>query len=234
MKRMSGEDKITARFMRREYFTFQPTFLILMATNFKPNYRGQDEGLWRRVKLIPFTRFFRPEERDHKLARHLRREAEGILAWAIRGAVEWYKLGHLGEPPEVIEATASYRHNSDALDGFFPGVFVRSENEGDKVVAQEVWLAYQRWADDMELPAKERWTRKTLYAALDERGVSRSTIRGYSTFRGIVRADESEALKEIEPGAVNTPVDDTPVVYDVSSTHTPLSERLTNLGGSDE
>ena len=223
IKRMTGQDKIAARFMRREFFEFTPTFLILLATNFKPNFRGQDEGLWRRVKLIPFRRFFAPNERDHKLTFKLRDEAEGIAAWAVRGAVEWYRSG-LGEPEVVIKATESYRSNSDALDGFIPGVFEHGSPD-DRIDAQVIYARYVDWCDEMELATKERWSRKAVYAALEERGFERIRSHGKRYIVGIRWASGNSEPERPDP----------PDLAYTGSTnnHTPLATRLQNLGGSE-
>jgi putative DNA primase/helicase len=189
LKRVTGQDLITARFMRQEFFSFRPNFLIFLATNFRPNFRGQDEGLWRRVKLVPWARYFRPEERDHDLVHTLKAEAAGIAAWAVRGAVEWYALG-LQDPESIRKATESYRATSDGLDGFFPGVYVRSDSDGDRLVCSDVYKRYLAWAEEEELPLKERWGRRAFYASMEERGLVRVKRADNTYFLGIRHGDD--------------------------------------------
>ena len=180
IKRVTGQDMISARFMRKEFFEFRPSFLLFMASNHKPYFRSADEGLWRRVKMIPWTRFFTPEERDPYLRqRMVAEESEGILAWAVRGSVEWYKNG-LGDPETVIRATDSYRDASDPLSGFYPHGPLRPDPDGE-VKGTDVWGAYIEWCDVEMMPPKERWGRNTLLTGLEERGLLK--IR---TNRGVV------------------------------------------------
>lgn len=186
LKRVTGKDLIAARFMRKEFFEFRPTFLLMLATNFKPEFRGQDEGLWRRVKLIPWERFFRPEERDHQLGDRLLEERAGILAWAVRGSIEWFANG-LQEPPVVKNATAEYRETSDALAGFLPGVWVRDER-GGRVEGKTLFDTYLDWAQEENLPAREIWTRQTFFRALEERGFPKRRGKAGMAFEGIRRA----------------------------------------------
>lgn len=213
LKRVTGRDLISARFMRKEFFEFKPTFLLMLATNNKPQFRGQDEGLWRRVKLIPWERYFAPHERDHRLGDTLLEESAGILAWAVRGAVEWFRDG-LQDPDVVMNSTREYRETSDALTGFIPGVFVKGSIE-EKVDGQVLWNGYTAWAAEENLPAREVWTRKTFFASLEERGlVKRKTNRGVAFF-GVRRARQTDAAvdensspverAEEEPQALSTP-----------------------------
>ncbi|MFE4723508.1 phage/plasmid primase, P4 family, partial [Streptomyces sp. NPDC056728] len=179
LKRITGKDEITARFLRQEFFTFKPSFLLMLATNFKPKFRGQDEGLWRRVKLVPFTRFFKPEEQDHTLDQTLAAEAEGIAAWVVRGAMEWCRSG-LQDPERIKDATKEYRRTSDALAGFFPGVLEACE-DGCELTAGEAYQAYKAWCEAEGLPQREQWTRRTFLDAMEERQVVRkNTTKGVS------------------------------------------------------
>ena len=195
LKRATGRDLMTARHLFKEYFEFRPTFLILLATNHKPQFRGQDEGLWRRVKLIPWSRYFAPDERDHYLGDKLLAEAEGIAAWAVQGAIDWYARS-LRDPQVIAEATKGYRETSDALAGFLPGVL--EYDSSAQMSGSDAYHRYQDWAEDEGLPLKERWSRKAFYGALDERGISRGISNGYMTLRGVRLNDRSVGLVGLE------------------------------------
>jgi putative DNA primase/helicase len=191
LKRATGKEMMQARFLRKEFFEFKPQFLIMLATNHKPRFKGQDEGLWRRVKLIPFSRWFAPHERDYELDRKLLAEAEGIAAWAVRGAVEWYARG-LGEPDSITAATREYRETSDALAGFFPGVLVADARE--QMNGSDVFAAYLDWCEAENLPAKERWTRRGFYSAMEERGVYKKPTNKGVALVGVRLADAAPAF----------------------------------------
>jgi len=122
VKELTGGDKIQARFMRQDFFTFMPVCKLWVATNHKPEIKGTDDGIWTRVKLVPFNIQIPESEqisRDEMLAR-FREESAGILTWMVKGAMAWYASGRkLTTPPEVREATQEYREESDVLGDFF-------------------------------------------------------------------------------------------------------------------
>lgn len=172
IKRMVSGDPLTARHLYQAEIEFAPTFLLQMATNAKPDFRGADEGLWNRVKLIPWLRYFEPHERDHSLTDVLRSEAQGILSWAVRGAVEWYASG-LREPDVIREATQDYRDSADELGGFVGdlehgGWLVRQE--GGKVPSSWMLGLYKVWAEAQNYTAQDMLNARTLKAAMEERG----------------------------------------------------------------
>ncbi|MBI2945178.1 MAG: DNA primase [Candidatus Wallbacteria bacterium] len=117
VKQMTGQDRMKARFMRQDFFEFEPTHKLFLAANHKPNIRGTDEAIWRRILMVPFTVTIPEEERDRSLPEKLRHELPGILAWAVRGSLAWQREG-LRPPAEVLIATADYRQESDTVGAF--------------------------------------------------------------------------------------------------------------------
>jgi putative DNA primase/helicase len=195
LKRVTGRDLIAARFMRKEFFEFRPQFLLNLATNFKPSFKGQDEGLWRRVKLIPWERFFEPHERDHRLSEKLLAEREGILAWAVRGAMEWYRTG-LNDPAIIQDSTKEYRETSNVLDGFLPGVYEFGD-DGKAIQGELLFHAFQEWADEGNYIDLKRWSRRAFFGALEERGlVKKRGTGGKTVFYGIRRARQTDAVPD--------------------------------------
>lgn len=118
VKALTGGDPITARFLYSEYFTFQPKAKLWLAVNHKPRVHDDSYGFWRRIRLIPFTRTFDRTKADKNLDQVLTAEAPGILAWMVRGCLEWQRRG-LEPPPMIFDATNQYRQESDPLASFF-------------------------------------------------------------------------------------------------------------------
>jgi len=114
VKRLTGEDAITARRMRQDEIEFEPTHKLMLVTNHRPRIEGTDEAIWRRVLLIPFTVSFQGDRQDHQLSEKLRGEAPGILRYLVEGCLKWQEHG-LDPPAAVRAATSSYRQDSDVV-----------------------------------------------------------------------------------------------------------------------
>ena len=163
IKRITGGDRITARHLYKDQMTFMPKFLLVMASNYKPRFGGQDEGLWRRVKLVPFKRYFSVDERDPFLSETLLTEIEGIVAWVIEGAIEWYEHG-LEDPELIKEATKDYMETSDDLAGYCNWILIPDDSAEMK--ASDAYEKYRDWAIQEGI---KPWAAKSVYEGICER-----------------------------------------------------------------
>src|SRR5262249_25797458 len=126
LKAITGGDRITARFMRGNFFSFEPTFKLFMAGNYRPAMRSPDDAMRRRFLVIPFTH--KPERIDKSLPEKLRTELGGILAWAIEGELERQRIG-LAAPKAVLDATAEYFEAEDAIGRWIQERCTKGPNE---------------------------------------------------------------------------------------------------------
>jgi len=143
VKELTGGDQLTARRMHEDFWTFTPTHKLWLAANHRPVIRGADEGIWRRVRVVPFEYVIPPDERDRSLLAKLERELPGILRWAIDGYRKWRDEG-LGLPVAVDLATAEYRAEQDIVGLFLDaaGYVMRPHSStpaGDLRRAYEAW-----------------------------------------------------------------------------------------------
>jgi putative DNA primase/helicase len=145
IKQVTGNDHMTARFLYGEYFDFVPTFKIFMATNHKPVIRGTDHGIWRRIKLIPFTTRIPEEKQDKHLEQKLLEEKSGILNWLIEGVLRW-KEGGLKTPAVIANATDEYRGEMDVIGNFIKERCV--QGPGLSIRARELFRVYQEWCEE--------------------------------------------------------------------------------------
>jgi len=145
IKKITGNDQMTARFLYGEFFNFVPTFKIFMATNHKPVIKGTDYGIWRRIKLIPFTTRIPEERQDRRLEDKLKAEASGILNWLLEGTARWKREG-LSTPAAVLNATNEYRGEMDVIGNFLKECC--AVREGVTVRIGELFKAYAGWCDD--------------------------------------------------------------------------------------
>jgi putative DNA primase/helicase len=145
IKKITGNDQITARFLYGEYFNFTPTFKIFMATNHKPVIKGTDHGIWRRIKLIPFTTTIPQEKQDKSLEAKLKQEASGILNWLLEGTARWRREGLIA-PAVILNATDEYRGEMDVIGNFLKERCVQKKELTIRI--RELYKAYADWCDD--------------------------------------------------------------------------------------
>lgn len=144
VKQITGGEPVLARFLRQEYFEFIPEFKVFFTTNHKPVIKGVDEGIWRRVKLVPFNLQLPKEKRDLKLPEKLSLEMSGILNWAIEGCLKWQQSG-LKEPMVVKKATGDYKEDMDILGPFLYECCYVPMIDEVKIEAKELYEIYSNW-----------------------------------------------------------------------------------------
>lgn len=145
VKRLTGGDTITARQLYGNFFEFVPTHTIWMATNYRPEVLGTDEGIWRRLRIVPFEVQIPEDERDPHLGDKLAEEAPAILAWAVAGCRRWQASG-LAAPAAVTMATASYRAEMDTFGDFLDERCEVSDFADDS--AANLFASYSAWANE--------------------------------------------------------------------------------------
>jgi putative DNA primase/helicase len=189
VKRMTGGDKVAARFLYGEFFEFAPEFKLFLATNHKPEIRGTDHATWRRVRLIPFTVTIPDAEQDKSLLDKLRGEFPGILRWMVAGCLLWQRDG-LGLPDAVREATQEYRASMDVIGNFLAECCTADASATAK--AADLYRAYGVWCEaNKEHPEGQR----RFGEALAERGFQAGRLSGGArAWKGVrVRGDASDA-----------------------------------------
>ncbi len=163
VKRLTGGDRLKARRMREDFWSFTPSHTFVMLTNHRPIVVGQDEGIWRRLRLVPWDVVIPVEERDEQLPDRLALELDAILGWLVTGYLDWHHSG-LGEPQRVVDATAAYRAESDSLARFLDDCCLIGHGT---VGSTELFHAWQKWCADQ---GEDAGTQKALTTMLENRG----------------------------------------------------------------
>ena len=192
VKDLTGGDTLVARFMREEFFEFRPVFKLWMYGNHKPNICGDDDGIWRRIRLIPFKATISDTEKDPDLAEKLKAEMAGILAWAVRGCLEWQRDGRLGTPDVVREATDSYRSEMDIVGAFLNECCVLEVNA--RINSTILYKAFDEWC---KASGEHVLTQRVFGYRLDARGlISKRTKREFIRLGvGLVAYQDEDSLE---------------------------------------
>lgn len=174
VKRLTGGDRMKARHMHQDFFEFDPTHKIVVATNHRPGILGTDHGIWRRIRLVPFSVVIPDEQQDRDLEAKLATEIDGIVSWAIDGCLSWQQAG-LTEPAAVTAATADYRAEMDLLGEFISDCCVLAP--GINAKAGDLYDAYKKWAEEMgeDRPLSQR----RFGGQLGDRGLEKYRSNGH-------------------------------------------------------
>ncbi|REF67384.1 phage/plasmid primase, P4 family [Paracoccus versutus] len=164
IKDLTGGDKLSARFMRQDFFDFDPQLTLMIAGNTQPSFRGVDEAIRSRVVMVPFTVTIPPDRRDTGLPDKLKAEGPAILRWCIEGVDMWLRRG-LDVPDRIAAASAEYFDSEDTVGQFIA-------DEIDLVVGGFESSAdlHQRFTQWIERQGMSAWTQNTLIKELRGRG----------------------------------------------------------------
>ncbi len=159
VKDLTGGDRLAARFLHQNTFEFQPVVKLWLYGNTKPTISETTEGIWRRVRLVPFAVVIPEKDRDGKLPEKLRAELPGILAWAVRGCLAWQRDG-LTAPDKVKDATKAYRDEQDDIGRFLAECC--TIQDGLSTTAGAAYDAYKKWGGG--------WSQRRFSQAMTDRG----------------------------------------------------------------
>lgn len=147
VKALTGGEPFPIRRLHQEAVDLVPVFKLTIGGNYKPEIRGSDDGIWRRVMLVPWLEQIPADEVDPLLAEKLWAERDGIFAWAVRGCLDWM-AGGLRPPAVVEDATRDYRSESDPMRDFLLTQCDITGNREDFETARDLGDAFNAWMLD--------------------------------------------------------------------------------------
>ena len=172
IKLITGGELIDARFLNKGFFSFLPSFKVTISGNHKPKITGHDDGIWRRVMLVPWDIQIAKEEVDKALPDKLKIEASGILNRLIEGLLDWRENG-LTEPDSVIAATAKYREQSDQLGRFLDEC--TRPVDGARSKSSLLFALFTAWS---KATGSAEWQTQGFSKAMEDRGFEKKTSNG--------------------------------------------------------
>ena len=200
IKALTGGDKITARFMRQDFFEYIPQFKLLIAGNNKPGLRSVDEAMKRRFNLIPFEVNIPKDERDLELAEKLKGEWPGILAWMVTGCLAWQQKG-LAPPNVVVAATEAYLESEDTFNQWLEECCRVGASEWCALA--DLFFVHKKWAAAANIDAgTEKALGNQLATRFKRAKRGRGSPRGFiglTVFKPQTEPQNGEAPKKAEP-----------------------------------
>jgi P4 family phage/plasmid primase-like protien len=186
VKSLVSGDTMTVRKLYKDPVQFTPQFKLIMLGNHKPVIRGNDYGIWRRVRLVPFRRMFTLEERDPALLDKLKAEASHILAWMVEGCLDWQERGLKDTPVTIQQATGEYQADQDLTGKWLAECCGLSS--GYETTSTELYVSYKNWCLDNGL---RPISNMRLGRQLGERGFSSHRSNGKSLWFGLAVVDSA-------------------------------------------
>lgn len=172
IKLITGGELIDARHLNKGFFSFLPSFKVTISGNHKPKITGHDDGIWRRVMLVPWDVQIAKEAVDKALPEKLKKEASGILNRLIEGLLDWREHG-LVEPEGVLAATAKYREQSDQLGRFLDECTKAVDGERSK--SSTLFELFKAWS---RATGAAEWQPQGFSKAMEDRGFEKKTSNG--------------------------------------------------------
>lgn len=166
IKQLTGGADILVRRMMQEFVEVTPEFSLTIDGNYKPEIRGTDNGIWRRVLLVPFSVSIPDEDVDPLLPQKLWDERSGIFNWLLEGCKSWLE-GGLMIPQSVLDATQEYREESDAMLEFIQGCCEVTGSDADFTRSKEMNEAFQWWQD--ATGTSDPWKPRTIFKHLKDK-----------------------------------------------------------------
>jgi putative DNA primase/helicase len=180
IKELTGDETLTARFMRQDNFTFTMSHKHLIAGNHKPRLKGGDPAMARRMVLVPFLQKFEGAAKDAKLPEKLKAEAPGIMAWVIEGARKWYADG-LAIPGSVEDASRDYMAEHDDIAMWIEECC--KADAGTHARSSDLYASFRRWKQSRgeHEPSQTVWGEKMTLVP----GLRKVKMAGIMTLKGI-------------------------------------------------
>lgn len=202
IKSLTGGETVIARHLNKEFFEYIPKFKITGLFNNKPTVRGTDFGIWRRLKMTPFTVTISDEDVDLNLSAKLRAEAAGILNWMLEGYKQWRMMG-LAPPDAVVAATEEYRAESDKIGEFLRTATMATGDGTDRVEASVLFAAYHAWCKaNGEYPLGQTPFGRRAGQTYQK---GRSSTNGHAVYLGVKLLDEWQPRQAHTPDANDDP-----------------------------
>lgn len=193
VKMLAGREPISARFLKKEFFEFTPTFTPWLRTNHKPIIYGVEEGIWRRLVLLNFGVQIPEDKKDSALEDKLFAERDGILMWMIEGARLFLKDG-ICISPSMRNDLLAYRGDSDLLGEFLSDTTWISDTVTDKIEQKLFYTSYRMWS---EVSGTRPMAKKSFTQRLVERGY-KETKSGGARFYGGLKWIDQAYLSQVE------------------------------------